>query len=108
MPTKATYRDYVRSLPCCVSGIEGETIDPHHPKGYSWLLQNAGALKSSDLICIPLEHDLHQELHDHGWETFELKHNMSQLEAVIKTLLRAERDGIIEVNLKEVKNYVRF
>jgi len=107
MPTKVTYRDYIRSLPCYVTGYIGDQVDPHHIKGYAHVTGCAGALKSSDLCCIPLHHDLHNELHNNGWETFERKHNMSQLEAMVKTILRAERDGMIEINFNEVKNYVR-
>ena len=105
--SKLTYRDYVRSLPCCVSGYIGEEVDPHHAKGCSYVVGNSGGKKSSDLTCIPLRHNLHLELHYNGWESFEKRHNISQLEEMVKTLLKAERDGVIEVNLKEVKNYAR-
>lgn len=100
---KLSYRDYVRSLPCAASRYHGN-IDPHHIKGYAHIVENAGALKSSDLSCIPLTHELHNELHQNGWQTFEEKHNFSQLEAMVKTLLRAERDGIIEINYEVLKN----
>ena len=90
------YRDYVRTLPCCVSGYEGD-CDPHNLKGYSWLTGSAWALKGSDLTCIPLRHDLHNELHDTGWVTFEKKHNISQLEVMIATILQAEKDGVINI-----------
>ena len=56
------------------------------------------ALKGYDLTAIPLRHDLHQELHDRGWRSFEDKYNMSQLAQVVLTMLRAERDGIIKIN----------
>jgi len=89
------FKDYVRSLPCCVSGYIGEEVDPHHIKGYSWLTGSAWALKGSDLTCIPLRHDLHNELHNIGWASFEEKHNMNQLEVMIATILQAEKDGVV-------------
>jgi len=90
------YKDYVRSLPCCVTGYVGDEISPHHIIGYNWLTDKGMAKKASDLTCIPIRQSLHQELHDMGWKSFENKYNMSQLEAMVATLLRAERDGIIE------------
>ena len=91
------YRDYIRTLPCCLSGYQGDEIDPHHIKGYAWLVGNAGALKSSELSQIPLKHDLHQELHDIGWKSFEDKYNFSQLDWMIRTIFRAEKDGQINI-----------
>ncbi len=85
------YRDYVRALPCCVSGLMD--CAPHHIKGYSWLTGSATSKKGSDLTCIPLSHELHAELHQNGWATFEKKYNMSQLEMMVKTILQAEQDG---------------
>ena len=91
------YKDYVRSLPCCVSGYIGEEVAPHHVIGNSWLTGKGMAKKGSDLMCIPIRQTLHNDLHNMGWRTFENLHNFSQLEAMIKTILQADRDGIIEV-----------
>lgn len=96
MSKQSKYRDYVRSLPCCVSGYIGEKVDPHHIKGYSWLTGSGGALKGSDLTCIPLRHDLHVELHQIGRKSFEKLHNMSQKDEMIKTILRAGKDGVLK------------
>ena len=93
------YTDWVRTLPCCVSGTTGDTIDPHHIKGYNWLTGGAKAAKGTDLFCMPLRHDIHMELHDVGWESWELMHNRSQLEEVLRTLAKAEREGIITISL---------
>lgn len=92
------YRDWVRSLPCCVSDIQGETVDPHHIKGYSHILNGGGALKISSLFCIPLEHELHMELHDKGWRTFESKHNICQLEVAAAVITGAVEFGIIKID----------
>ncbi len=94
------YKDYVRTLPCCVSGRTGEQVQAHHIIGSNWLTGKGMAKKASDLTCIPLFHDLHQELHDSGWQSFENKYNMSQLEMMIKRILQAEKDGIITIEVK--------
>ena len=91
------YLNYVRSLSCSITGYIGEEVSPHHIIGYSWLTGKCGGKKGSDLTCIPIRQNLHNELHDHGWITFEKKHNFSQLEAMVKTILKAEKDGVINV-----------
>ncbi len=87
------YLDYVRSLPCCVSGYIGEEVVPHHIIGANWLTGKCMSKKGSDLTVIPIRQSLHQELHDKGWVTFERKYNICQVEMVVKTILQAERDG---------------
>lgn len=94
----STYTDFVRSLPCVVSGYIGEEIDPHHIKGYSYLTHAGGSKKGTDLLCIPLRHKYHQELHDIGWKSFEKKYNINQLEEAVGCLLIAEKAGVIAVN----------
>lgn len=91
------YVAYVISLPCCVSGYQGEGNDPHHIKGYGYITGHGWAKKGSDLTRIPLKRELHNELHNNGWETFEKKYNMSQLECMVKTILQAEKDGVIKI-----------
>ena len=90
------YRDYVRSLPCCVTGYIGDKVSPHHVVGYSWLTGKCVSKKGSDLTCIPIRQDLHNELHNNGWASFEKKYNISQLEIMIATILQAEKDGVIK------------
>ena len=82
-----------------MTGVTGPEVDPHHIKGHNWLSAAGGAKKGSDLLTIPLRHDLHVELHDIGWESWEEKYNRSQLEEAVRIMLRAERDGIISINL---------
>lgn len=83
------YRLYVSSLPCCLTGKINESNDPHHIKGRGF----GGSSKCSDLFCIPLAHDLHQELHQIGWKSFERKHNFCQLVKVLETIEQAFADG---------------
>ncbi len=91
------YTDFVRSLPCAVSGYIGEEVDPHHVKGYSWITGACGGKKGHDLTCIPLKHELHQELHQIGWKSFEEKYNFSQMETLALTILAANKEGVIKV-----------
>ncbi len=89
------YREYVRTLPCCVSGYVGEEVVPHHIIGSNWLTGKAMGKKGSDLTVIPIRQSLHQELHDSGWGSFERKYNICQVEIVVKTILQAEKDGVL-------------
>jgi len=91
------YREYVRSLPCCVTGYVGEEVSPHHIIGYSHLTGKCMGKKGSDLTCIPLRQEIHAILHHQGWVTFEETRNFSQLEAMVKTILQAEKDGVIKI-----------
>jgi len=94
---RKAYREYVRSLPCSITGYIGEEVSPHHIIGNNWLTGKAMGKKGSDITCIPIRQDLHQELHDMGWRSFENKYNFSQIEAMVKTILQAERDGKIKL-----------
>lgn len=91
------YKDWIRDQICCVSGYQGESIDPHHVIGYSWLTGKGMGKKGSDLSCIPLRHDLHNELHNMGWVSFEKKYNISQIEVVVKMILKAESEGMVNI-----------
>lgn len=92
------YTDFVRRMPCCVSGYIGDEVDPHHIKGYSWLTDSGISFKGTDLLCIPLRHELHNELHNIGWKSFEEKYNISQLEQAVIQILIAEKYGVISIN----------
>ncbi len=85
------YREYVSRLPCCVTGNNDDRNDPHHIKGRGY----GGSQKCSDLFCIPLRHELHQELHQIGWKSFEKKYNVCQVSTVLKTLQRAFAEGVL-------------
>lgn len=85
------YREYVSCLPCCVTGMEGNRNDPHHMKGRGY----GGSQKCSDLFCVPLNHELHQELHQIGWKSFEKKYNICQVSAVLETIQRAFAEGVL-------------
>jgi len=60
------YLNFIRSLPCCVTGSEWEIVAHHIRIG-----QNGGmGLKPNDYRCIPLTADKHGELHHMGEKTF--------------------------------------
>lgn len=91
------YKAYIRGLTCVVSEHHGDSIDPHHIKGVAWLTGGSTGKKASDLTCIPIRHDLHQELHQIGWKSFEKKYNISQVECMVRTILQAEKDGVLKI-----------
>ena len=81
---KKTYRnkrylDFVRGLPCAVSGLKWGIHAHHWRKG-----QDGGmGLKPSDTRCIPLAADLHGELHQIGEVSFKMKYHIEpELEMV--------------------------
>ncbi len=90
------YRLYVANLPCCVSDSTAQLNDPHHIKGRGY----GGSVKCSDMFIIPLCHELHSEFHQIGWESFEKKYNMNQIEHVMATLEQAYFDGILRFRTK--------
>ncbi len=89
------YKEFIRTLPCCVSGYMGDEIDPHHIIGYAHLTGKGMGKKGSELTMIPLRHEYHRLLHDMGWKSFENKYNISQIEVMIRTILQAEKAGVI-------------
>jgi hypothetical protein len=56
----ASHLDYVRSLPCCVTG-RTDNVVAHH-------VENAGmGRKCSDLLTVPLTAEMHDYYHQHGF-----------------------------------------
>lgn len=79
------YREYIKQQPCCVTGMmivnqdTGKTeSDPHHT-----ISKGAGG---GDLSCVPLLHELHQECHSTGQETFQKKYEVNFKEVRLKLL----------------------
>lgn len=79
------YKKYIKQQPCCITGMirinenTGKTeSDPHHT-----ISKGAGG---SDLSCVPLLHELHQECHAIGQETFQNKYNIDFKDIQIKYL----------------------
>jgi hypothetical protein len=83
----ADWLQYVRSLPCVVTGRHGCVA--HHIVGGRY-----STLKTSDFLAIPLADAEHKLLHDHGWRTWELAHG-DQLHYSLRTLEQGIRDGVL-------------
>jgi hypothetical protein len=71
------YRDYIRGLPCCVSGLY--PVDPAHVKS-----RGSGGADLGNMV--PLVHHLHRELdHQIGRREFEAKYGVD-LAAIARNL----------------------
>ena len=70
IPRSDSYLNFIRALPCAVTGKMGET-HAHHTK------IGGKGIKGSDYSCIPLCADKHKEYHDIGRQTFEEKYNVN-------------------------------
>ncbi len=75
------YLDYVRSLPCLISG---KAADPHHLK--------AGRRRSrervEDYMIVPLFRQYHSELHQIGPAQFEKKYNINLYKEALLILVK--------------------
>jgi hypothetical protein len=86
------YKEYVKQQPCCVTGMmivnEATGItesDPHHTES-----KGSGG---SDLSCVPLLHELHQESHSIGQDTFQEKYNVNFKEVRLRLLEKWIEEG---------------
>ena len=86
------YMEYIKQQPCCVTGMmmvnqdTGQTeSDPHHTAS-----RGSGG---SDLSCVPLLHELHQEGDKIGWKTFQMKYDIDFREVRLKLLERWIEEG---------------
>lgn len=93
MAKSRSYLEWICEQECCVSLRQGEGIQAHHIKGFD---QHMGK-KVSDLLSIPLHHELHAELHTKGWRDFEHKHGINQQTEVLRMIDRAHCEGVIEI-----------
>ena len=75
------YLDYVRSLPCLISG---KAADPHHLKAGRWRKRE----RMEDYMVIPLFREYHSELHQIGPEKFEEKYNISLYECAFDIFVK--------------------
>lgn len=89
------YLEWVRSLPCVVTGMVG--CDAHHTIGYRLSTQ-----KHSDLFAFPLQAVEHRRLHDHGWHEWERCHG-SQWLHVARTLELAAGLGILTIDERQAR-----
>lgn len=80
------YREWVKGLPCLVSGEFG--VDPHH------LQRKAQGI--NDYTCVPLTRLKHSEYHHIGHLSFQKKYEIDLRDSLIETLTKAllNLDGI--------------
>lgn len=89
----ANYLAFVRQLPCVVTG-QTDGVEAHHVIGHGLSVMGS---KAHDLMTFPLCHQVHMELHNHGWQRWEEAHG-SQLEHVVMTLNKAAGLGAFNEN----------
>jgi hypothetical protein len=66
-PRSQDYLKFIRSLPCCVSGVKVD-VTAHH------VFSHGRSVKCSDYATVPLNMLMHTELHSIGKESFEQKY----------------------------------
>lgn len=88
------YMDWVKTQPSYIDCDQAD--DPHHIHGVHGL---GGSVKPHDLFTIPLTRRQHTEAHAAGAESYFKDRGCTQAEAVIKTIDRAIRDGVIEIKV---------
>jgi hypothetical protein len=85
------WKKFVRSLPCSICHTDLD-IHAHHIRG---LKMGGVGSKIPDWLCIPLCSNDHNELHNIGHESFELKYGVTQLEIFSLVFLKAVYDGVL-------------
>ena len=78
-PRDAEYLKYVRSLPCCVTGVTKDIV-VHH------VLTGGKATKCSDYATVPMNAMMHGELHNIGRKSFEEKYEINFWEQMAQNL----------------------
>lgn len=77
--TNNDYLDFIRSQPCCVTGMT-EGVHPHH------FLTGGMGTKGSDFATVPLYHELHRHLHDHGQDGFQEEYDVNFKEEMARLM----------------------
>ncbi|CAH9016738.1 putative protein of unknown function DUF968 [Vibrio phage 242E40-1] len=88
--------EFIRSgeVACCITGSTYAVVN-HHLIGHGY---SAMGSKAPDFLQMAMTHDLHQELHQHGWRAFEEKYGICQKVMTTETLLALHANGIIDTN----------
>lgn len=87
--------EYIRSgqVVCCITGTDYAVVNHHIiGDGYSGM-----GTKAPDYLQCALSHDLHQDLHNHGWKSFEEKYGRTQKSMVAETIGKLHADGVINL-----------
>lgn len=96
--------EYIRSgeIACCITG-SNYTVVNHHLIGHGY---SGMGTKTADWMQMALTHELHQELHNHSWKSFEAKYRRTQKSMVAETLAKLHADQIIDLYQLEVDGWV--
>ncbi len=86
------YLDWIRSQPCAICA-DTETVQAHHIIGHGFSIMGG---KAPDLFSMPFCHEHHHLLHLRGWRQFEADYGISQSDLVLKYLVKAMREEIID------------
>jgi len=89
------------NLVCCITGSPNPVN--HHIIGHGY---SGIATKAPDYLQMALSHELHTELHDHGWKSFELKYGYTQKELTAMTMWKVHADGVIDLTKLDVPDWV--
>ncbi len=85
------YLEWIRSLPCCVTGRTDNVI-AHHAINCG--LGGSTGGKASDLLAMPLNTEVHAELHHDPLE-FESMHDQKKL--ALQTIEKAVNAGVLKI-----------
>lgn len=83
------YIRWIKTQPCSVDNCYHQyqnIIEAHHRIGHN--RREDYANKTSDGEAMPMCKEHHDELHAHGWRSFETKYGYNQLKVAIKMLIR--------------------
>ena len=96
--------EHIRSgvVACCITG-SNYTIVNHHLIGHGY---SGMGTKSPDWAQMALTHELHQELHDKGWKSFEEKYGRTQKSMVSETLAKLHSEGLVNVFDLPIEDWV--
>lgn len=86
---------YIRSgeVNCCITGSNYAVVNHHIILSG----QSGMGTKQPDYLQMAISHELHQELHDKGWRSFEKKYGRTQKSMVAETMGKLHADGIIDL-----------
>jgi hypothetical protein len=76
------YLEYIRSQPCEISGRTNDVVAHHVRIGFF-----GTGIKPSDYRCVPLHHQLHQELHHIGEKTYWKNWETDPEQVILRLLL---------------------
>lgn len=92
--------EFIRSgeVACCITGSTHAVVN-HHIIGHGY---SGMGTKAPDWAQMALTHELHDELHRHGWKAFESKYGRTQKSMVAETLSWLHVMDVIDLNVLEL------